>query len=330
MTGDKPFRRRRLRRKKSSEADQGGTGPAKGVVTPAGRSALSPSPGERYDERGRSASLEAAAALEAVTAQGGHEGAGPAHGAGQLDRQLDRTGPRTAGDRLSSVRRGVRKSGEGARVAIGHIADLIIESAPRVPVRDLATLRKQFPVLGPEDLADKLVAGASRASATVGAGIGAAAMLPVPPAMLTELTAEITGVAAIELKLVAELYEVYGLRPPGGLTQRTTAYLTSWTEERGIDVAQPMTINAALGGRMKRELRQQITKRMTRDLPNLIPFLIGAAVGAVMNRRDTRKLADKIRKDLRERQVPWDRLPELPPLERACGPREGPRKEPEN
>ncbi|MFF3732747.1 hypothetical protein ACFYXM_21065 [Streptomyces sp. NPDC002476] len=326
MTGDKPFRRRRLRRKKSSEADQGGTGPAKGVVTPAGRSALSPSPGERYDERGRSASLEAAAALEAVTAQGRHEGAGPAHGAGQLDR----TGPRTAGGRPSSVKRGVRKGGEAARVAIGHIADLIIESAPRIPVRDLATLRKQFPGLGPEDLADKLVSGASRASATVGAGIGAAAMMPVPPAMLTELTAEITGVAAIELKLVAELYEVYGLRPPGGLTQRSTAYLMSWTEERGIDVAQPTTINAALGGRMKRELRRQITKRMTRDLPNLIPFLVGAAVGAVMNRRDTRKLADKIRKDLRERQVPWDRLPELPPLGRARGPRKGPRKDPEN
>ncbi|WP_424862220.1 hypothetical protein [Streptomyces sp. MMS24-I29] len=326
MTGDKPSRRRRLRRKKSSEANQGGTGPAKGVVTPAGRSALSPSPGERYDERGRSASLEAAAAFEAVTAQGRHEGAGPAHGAGQLDR----TGPRTAGGRLSSVKRGVRKGREGARIAIGHIADLIIESAPRVPVRGLATLRKQFPGLGPEDLADKLVAGASRASAAVGAGIGAAAMMPVPPAMLTELTAEITAVAAIELKLVAELYEVYGLRPPGGLTQRSTAYLTSWTEERGIDVAQPMTINAALGGRMKRELRQQITKRMTRDLPNLIPFLVGAAVGAVMNRRDTRKLADKIRKDLRERRVPWDRLPELPPLERARGPHKGPRTEPEN
>lgn len=327
MTGDKPFRRRRLRRKKSSEADQGGTGPAKGVVTPAGRSALSPSPGEWYDERGRSASLEAAAAaVEAVAAQGGHEGAGPAQGAGRLDR----TGPRTGGGRLRTVRRGVRKGGEGARTAIGHIADLIIESAPRVPVRDLATLREQFPGLGPEALADKLVTGASRASATVGAGIGAAAMMPVPPAMLTELTVEITGVAAVELKLVAELHEVYGLRPPGGPVQRSGVYLTSWTEERGIDASHLTTVDAALGGQMKRHLRQRVVKRLARDVPTLIPFLVGAAVGAVMNRRDTRRLAAKIRKDLRERQVPWDRLPQLPPLERARGPRERPGKEPED
>jgi len=207
---------------------------------------------------------------------------------------------------------------------VGHIADLIIENAPRVPVRDLATLRRQFPGIGPEELADKLVAGASKASAAVGAGVGAAAMAPVPPAMLTELTAEITGVAAVEMKLVAELYEVYGLRPPGGLAQRSTAYLTSWTEERGMDISRPTTFNVALGGRVKRDLRRQIMKRMTRDVPNLVPFLVGAAVGAVMNRRDTRKLADRVRKDLRERQVPWDRLPQLPPLERAHGSGEKP------
>ncbi|WP_371095872.1 hypothetical protein [Streptomyces sanglieri] len=308
MAGDTPFRKRRLRRKRSSEAYQGGTGPAEGVTAPAERSALPPSPGERDDERGRPASLEEViAAIEEVDA---------AYGAGQVDR----TEPVTGAGRLISVKRGVRKGGESAKAAIGHIADLIIENAPRVPVRDLATLRKQFPGLGPEELADKLIAGASKGTATVGAGIGAAAMLPVPPAMLAELAAEITGVAAIEMKLVAELHEVYGLRPPGGLGQRSTAYLTSWTEERGIDVAHPTTLNAALGGQMKRELRQQIMKRMVRDVPNLIPFMIGAAVGAMMNRRDTRKVAERVRKDLRKRQIPWDRLPELPPLERQVGP----------
>ncbi|MFJ8850987.1 hypothetical protein [Streptomyces sp. NPDC102437] len=315
MAGDTPFRKRRLRRKGSSEAYQGGTGPAEGVTTPAERSALPPSQGEWDGERGRPASLEAVvAAIE--EAHAATEEVDAADGAGQVDR----TEPVTGAGRLSSAKRGVRKGGESAKAAIGHIADLIIENAPRVPVRDLATLRKQFPGLGPEELADKLIAGASKGTATVGAGIGAAAMMPVPPAMLAELAAEITGVAAIEMKLVAELHEVYGQRPPGGLGQRSGAYLTSWTEERGIDVARPATVNAALGGQMKRELRQQITKRMARDLPNLVPFMIGAAVGAMMNRRDTRKLAERVRKDLRKRQVPWDRLPELPPLERQVGP----------
>ncbi len=77
------------------------------------------------------------------------------------------------------------------------------------------------------------MAGAAKATATVGAGVGAAAMMPLPPAMPTELAAEITGVAAIELKLIAELHEVYGVRPAGGLAQRSTVYLNSWSQERG-------------------------------------------------------------------------------------------------
>ncbi|MEU2564991.1 hypothetical protein ABZ626_37550 [Streptomyces longispororuber] len=227
-------------------------------------------------------------------------------------------GPLTKGKRFTAVanglRKGVRRGGRSARAGIGYLADRIIENAPRVPVRDLATLRKQFPGLGPEQLADKLIAGAANATSTVGAGVGAAAMLPVPPAMPAELAAEITGVAAIELKLVAELHEVYGRRPPGTLKERSAAYLRSWTEERGIDVAKPASVNAALGGQMKRELRQQIMKRMVRNLPNLMPFMVGAAVGAFMNRRDTKKLAERVRADLRRAQVPWEALPELPPL----------------
>jgi hypothetical protein len=221
---------------------------------------------------------------------------------------------------VNLAREGARKGGSRARAGLAYLADRIIEIAPRVPVRDLGTLRRQFPDLGPEQLADKLVAGAAGATSAVGAGVGAAAMLPVPPAMPTELAAEITGVAAIELKLIAELHEVYGVRPPGGLKARSTAYLASWSGERGIDVMKPSTINNALGGHMKRELRQQIMKRMVRDLPNLMPFMVGAAVGAVMNRRDTRKLAARIRADLRKIQVPWEELPELPPLEKPAEP----------
>jgi hypothetical protein len=220
----------------------------------------------------------------------------------------------------TGVREGVRKGGSAARAALAYLADRIIDMAPRIPVRDLETLRRQFPGLGPEEIADKLVAGAAGATATVGAGVGAAAMLPVPPALPTELAAEITGVAAIELKLIAELHEVYGVRPPGNLKTRSTAYLSSWSGERGIDVMKPSTYDAALGGRMKRELRQQIMKRMVRDLPNLMPFMVGAAVGAVLNRRDTKRLAARIRADLREVQVPWEKLAELPPLEKPAEP----------
>ncbi|MGW4872795.1 hypothetical protein [Streptomyces chartreusis] len=289
MTGSTPPRKRRFLRR---GADQG---PSDGPY------------GARDDERGSSST---GASLE------------PMSGA-DLPASAEIPAP-VARRRVAVIREkareGVRRGGSRARAALGYLADRIIEIAPRIPVRDLAALRRQFPGLGPEELADKLVAGAANASSTVGAGVGAAAMLPVPPAMPTELAAEITGVAAIELKLIAELHEVYGVRPPGGLKDRSTAYLSSWSEERGIDPMKPTTINVALGGQMKRELRQQIMKRMVRNLPNLMPFMVGAAVGAVMNRRDTKKLAARIRNDLRKVQVPWDELPELPPLERPAKP----------
>ncbi|WP_128374880.1 hypothetical protein [Streptomyces cavernae] len=263
----------------------------------------------RDAERGRKASLEA------LEAQGATQYT-PGASSGALAVPEEATRP----SRTAAVRRGVTKGRSAAKAGLAYVADRIIDSAPRIPVRDLATLRRQFPGLTPEQLADKLVTGAANATSAVGAGIGAAAMLPVPPAMPTELAAEVTGVAAIELKMIAELHEVYGLRPPGTLMQRSTAYLNSWSGERGIDVTKPSTVNAALGGQMKRELRQQIMKRMVRNLPNLIPFMVGAAVGAAMNRRDTKRLADRIRKDLRARQVPWDALPELPPLEKPADP----------
>ncbi|MEU6621385.1 hypothetical protein ABZ926_11495 [Streptomyces litmocidini] len=337
MAGDTPSRKRRLRLPRSPETHKGGSGPAEGAqeAPEAERTASLPSLGARDDERGLPASLEAVVeAAETDPArppagqgdapadarQGGRRGA-VRRLANPARARLDRI--RIGSDRIDvvrrgvtqSVRQGVRRGGDGAKAGLGYLADRLIDLAPRIPVRDLATLRKQFPGLGPEELADKLVAGAANASSTVGAGVGAAAMLPVPPALPAELAAEITGVAAVELKLIAELHEVYGLRPPGRLTQRSAAYLTSWAEERGIDPTKPTTVNAALGGQLKRELRQQITKRMVRNLPNLMPFMVGAAVGAVMNRRDTRRLAGHIRKDLRARQVPWDALPELPPLE---------------
>lgn len=214
MAGDTPSRKRRFRRKNASEAYQSGPGPAEGVTPPAEHSALLPHPGVSDDDgRGLPASLAAA--------QGDHDG------------------PVTGARGLGKVKRGIQKGGASARAGLAHLADRIIDNAPRVPVRDLATLRRQFPGLGPEELADKLVAGAANSSSTVGAGIGAVAMMPVPPAMPAELAAEITAVAAIELKLIAELHEVYGLRPPGNLKQRSTAYLTSWTEERGVDIMKP-------------------------------------------------------------------------------------------
>ncbi|MFI8306408.1 hypothetical protein ACIF80_23800 [Streptomyces sp. NPDC085927] len=289
MTGSTPPRKRRFL---SRKADSG------------------PQDGPRRDTRDH----------ERGSTDTGAASLGPAADRGDLPVPVEVTATAPVARRRAAAfrdkaREGAQKGGTRARAGLAYLADRIIELAPRVPVRDLETLRRQFPGLGPEELAEKLVAGASRATATVGAGVGAAATMPVPPAMPAELAAEITGVAAIELKLIAELHEVYGVRPSGNLGQRSTVYLNSWSQERGIEAAKPSTVSAALNSRMKRELRQRIMKRTVRNLPNLMPFLVGAAVGAVMNRRDTRKLATHIRTDLRKIQVPWEALPALPALE---------------
>lgn len=201
-----------------------------------------------------------------------------------------------------------QRVGGGARTSLSALTERLIDTAPRIPVRDLARLRKQFPGLGPEEIADKLISAAANGTAAVGAGVGAAAALPVPPAMATELAAETLAVAAVEYKLIAELHEVYGLRAPGTLKQRVSAYLGAWARQRGIQVVQPGSFDAALGGHLKRQLRQRLVRRSARNLPTLTPFMIGAAIGATLNRRSTHEMAGKVRADLRDRQVPWDEL----------------------
>jgi hypothetical protein len=221
----------------------------------------------------------------------------------------------------AAVVRAARKGGKGTRVRLTALAERLIEAAPRIPVRDLQTLRRQFPGLGPEEIADRLVSGAVKGTAAVGAGVGAAAMLPTPPAMPAELATETLAVAMVEYKLIAELHELYGLRVPGNARQRATVYLAEWSERRGIDVTKPSTVNTALGVGMKRELRQRLVRRSLRNLPTLTPFMVGAAVGAVLNRRDTRKLADRVREGLREHQVPWSELEAgAAALDAAAGP----------
>ncbi|WP_374117820.1 hypothetical protein [Streptomyces sp. S07_1.15] len=284
MTGSTPSRRRRIRRQGSPgsrEEHAGREAPVGGAQAPAEQDALPADPAGRPDQ-----------------APGTALSPRPERG-------------RTA-SLVAAAGRGAARGGRGLRGGLALVSDRIIDTAPRVPVRDLAALRRHFPGLDAEELADKLVAGAVRASSAVGASVGAAAMLPAPPAMPAELAAEIVGVASVEYKLIAELHEVYGIRAPGNATQRAYAYLSAWTEQRGIDVAATADVSSLLGAQMRRRLRNQILKRTVRNFPTLVPFMIGAAAGAVMNRRETAALAAKIRRDLRRRQVPWDQLPPGP------------------
>lgn len=79
----------------------------------------------------------------------------------------------------------------------------------------------------------------------------------------------------------------------------------------------------ALNTSMKEEMRQRLVRRTPKHSPALTPFLIGASVGALPNRRDTRRLAEHVRRDLCAARRPWDELPGLPGAPAGHGPVDG-------
>ncbi|WP_341719711.1 hypothetical protein QQG74_08385 [Micromonospora sp. FIMYZ51] len=192
--------------------------------------------------------------------------------------------------------------------ALRWMVDTVAEIAPHVPIRDLATLRRHFPDLDDEALADRLIRNASRATAGIGAAGGGASAVQwtVAPTLLSApvlLAAETVAVVAIELKLTGELHEVYRAPLPAGGTPRTVALVQAWASQRGVNPMMPgVGVGAVLGTAARRELRETLLKRFGRNLTTLGPFLTGAAVASYLNRRATRTLADQLRTDLRRQR----------------------------
>ncbi|ATO14305.1 hypothetical protein CO540_11170 [Micromonospora sp. WMMA2032] len=191
------------------------------------------------------------------------------------------------------------------KAALRWMTDTVAEVAPHVPIRDLATLRRHFPGLDDDALADRLVRNASRATAGVGAAGGGVAAVEwaVTPTLLSApvlLAAETVAVVAIELKLIGELHEIHRMPLPTGGTARAVALVQSWAGQRGINPMMPgVGVSAVLGTAARRELRDSLLRRFGRNLTTLGPFLTGAAVAGYLNRRATRALGEQLRKDLR-------------------------------
>jgi hypothetical protein len=199
--------------------------------------------------------------------------------------------------------RGVRSGGQ-ASVRRMHSAGRwltgqVLAMAPRLPVRDLSRLRAQHPGLSREELADRLVNNAARSAALVGMGTGAALILPLPSAPV-EVAVETLAVVGIEIKLVAELHEVYGERAPGSTGERMLAYVGAWAHRRGISFA-PAGLILVAGSPLRRRLQRRLLARAGRSALSLGPLLTGAVAGAALNQRETRNLGSDVRKDLRSR-----------------------------
>src|SRR6266571_7666696 len=199
-----------------------------------------------------------------------------------------------------AARRGARVTRRGVSAGGRWLSGQVLAMAPRLPVRDLATLRAQFPGRSPDELAGALIAGASRASAAVGVAVGAWAVLPFVPAAGVEIATETLSVVGIEIKLVAELHEVYGQAVPGNVVERMTAYVGAWAQRRGVALA-PGGLVLAAGSPLARQLRRRLAARAGRSMLSLGPLLTGAAAGGLINRRETRKLGRMLADDLRKR-----------------------------
>jgi hypothetical protein len=197
-----------------------------------------------------------------------------------------------------TLNRGAHGGKRSLRWSVQRLTDEVLAMAPRIPVRDRETLRRQFPGQTDEEIADALILGASRSSATVGAAVGVWSVLPVAPFFAAEVAAETVAVVGIEIKLIAELHETYGLRAPGTAVDRMTAYTAAWADRRGLGLA-PGSLTVAVGPALRKRLAQRLARRAGRSTVSLAPLLTGAAAGAWLNRRETRRLGTAVRNELR-------------------------------
>jgi hypothetical protein len=218
---------------------------------------------------------------------------------------LDRSARAGVLGRLSVILGASARRAGAAAIASGRwLTDTVEELAPHVPVRDLATLQAHHPGLVGDSLASALVDTASRATGAVGAAGGVVSTLEftAPPLLLTspvQVAAETLAVVAVELKLVAELHEVYGHAVAGTPAVRTAAYLGAWTRRRGLDPSRGGAgLPGLLTGTARRELRRRLMRRAGENVATVLPLMAGALAGASLNSRETRKLGAKITKDL--------------------------------
>jgi uncharacterized protein (DUF697 family) len=194
------------------------------------------------------------------------------------------------------------------KAAMRWMADTVGQIAPHVPIRDRATLHQHFSGLSDDDLAERLIRNASRATAGVGAAGGGVASVEwlAAPTLLSApvlLAAETIAVVAVELKLIGELHELYGQPITGTTGQRAASLIQAWSQQRGVNPLVPgVGVASVLGTAARKELQGTLLRRFGRNLTTMGPLLTGAAVASYLNRRATKNVGEHVQKDLRKRR----------------------------
>ncbi len=120
------------------------------------------------------------------------------------------------------------------------------------------------------------------------------------PTLPVELGVETLALVGIELKLIAELHEVYGMPAPGPTPQRMIAYVGSWADRRGVRITST-GLALAVGSPLRRRLERRLLATAGRSALALAPLLTGAVAGALIDHRETRRLGHLVREDLQKR-----------------------------
>ena len=196
-----------------------------------------------------------------------------------------------------------RAAGAGAVASGRWLADLLIETVPKLRIRDRATLLKQHLGETDDEIAESLIRASAKSAAAVGAGWGAltAVEFAAPPTVLSlpvQIAIETLVVAAIEVKLIAELHELYGRRPQG-TGSPILAYTASWANRRGVDPLDPAILTIGLSTAAKLQLRRRLLGRAARNLTTFGPLLTGAVAGSLVNYRETSRIGRQLRDELR-------------------------------
>jgi hypothetical protein len=199
-----------------------------------------------------------------------------------------------------------RAAGAGAVASGRWLTDVLIETVPKLRIRDRATLLKHHPEQTDEEIAESLIRTAAKSAAAVGASWGGltAIEFTAPPILLSlpvQVAIETLVVAAIEVKLIAELHELYGRRPQGG--SPILAYTSSWASRRGVDPLDPAILTVGLSTAAKLQVRRRLLGRAARNLTTLGPLLTGAIAGSLVNYRETTRIGAQLRDELRRSTV---------------------------
>ena len=198
-----------------------------------------------------------------------------------------------------------RRAGRRAVLTGRWLADTVVEVAPRLPVRDAATLSAHHDGLTGDALARSVVRAGGRVSGGIAAATGGiitaqevsvAGLLLVP----FELAALTALVVVTEVKVVTELHHVAGRALPGGPRRRTEAAIVSWMSGRA---APPTELSATVRGDLlgragRQQLAQHLRARFTRNLTAVAPLLTGAVAAGYLNRWATLHVGKRVARDL--------------------------------